>query len=191
GIGKPQIIFTEYGWDQLTDEISTEYLRELAEPEQYPPDPPFDHYRGWRSLERVWIEWGDSFSMINQLQWANDNLYTEPEIVGHCLFAVSESPDWNEDFDYSIADDLIDYMTTRYAFERGDTVPIPPIELPDTDDELFSEIFDKMLKTERRLDLIMDSLDSFSVLFNKETHDIVGDVMQIRLDIAKRNKENN
>ena len=191
GIGKPQIIFTEYGWDQLTDEISTEYLRELAEPEQYPPDPPFDHYRGWRSLERVWTDWGDNFSMINQLEWANDNLYTEPEIVGHCLFAVSESPDWNQDFDYSIAEDLIDYMTTRYAIERGDTVPIPPVELPDTDDELFGEIFDTMLKIERKLDIIMDSLDSFSVLLNKETHDIVGDVMQIRLDIANRNKENN
>ncbi len=188
-IDKPQIIFTEYGWDQLTDNISTEYLRELAA--EHPPVAPFEHYRGWRSLERVWNEWGNNFSMINQLEWANDNLYTEPEIVGQCLFAVSESPDWKQDFDYSVDEDLIDYMSERYAIEREDTVPIPPVELPDADDELFGEIFDKMLEIERKLDIIMDSWDGFITERENEMDDIVGDVMQIRLNIANRNRNNN
>jgi hypothetical protein len=133
GITRPNVIFTEWGYDQLTDPISDAYLKDLAHVS--PPVAPYEHYRSWRSLESVWREWGDEWSQVSQLKWANDNIYTEPEVLGMCLFAVSNAQDWKHDFDYSDNNELLNYLVGRYARERlGDPGPSPvpdPVPIPD------------------------------------------------------------
>jgi hypothetical protein len=184
-INRPQLIFTEFGWDQLTDNISEQFLSDMEE--QYPPIAPFDHYRSWHSLLSLWDEWNSSkgnneFGRDKQLIWANDNLYTEDEVIGLCLFAVSEAADWKQDFDYSDAYALLYYLTDRYAHERGDIIPVPtPVPTPEPDDtpayELLDDIFDTMINMEIKLSAVREAV-------KETTHGIDEDINYVQNVIA-------
>lgn len=136
-IAKPKIIFTEYGWDDLQDPKSKE---KRANAELEVPPIGFDHYRSWRSLWALWVnywpQWTHERAAFMQLIWAERYIYFEPEVIGHCLFAVSDDPMWKKDFDFSDAHTFQALVELNY---RG--IVVPPTTTPTIVEEL-DEILD-------------------------------------------------
>jgi hypothetical protein len=202
GITRPNVIFTEWGYDQLTDPISDAYLKELAQ--KYPPVAPYEHYRSWRSLESVWEQWEGMWSQASQLWWANDNIYTEPEVLGMCLFAVSNAQDWKHDFDYSDNNDLLSHLVGRYARERlgepdpspvPDPVPVPvpvpdPIPVPDpVPDDVLDDVLSSLDILERKVQTTIEIVNTSHQTISGVIADFVTHIEDLKAYILGRKNE--
>jgi len=131
---RPDVYITESGFDGLTDTESQRYLTALKEIAF--PDPPWTHYRSWATLGAIWRywwpQWNKEEAAFRQYEWAADYIYTEPEIKGILLFAITDDPKWKRDFDYSDAVELQELLLRR---SEG-TTPVPvPVPLPEPEPE--------------------------------------------------------
>lgn len=92
GIARPQILVTEFGWDNLPNIKS--YIEPLRW--QYGIDRYFDDMRGVNTYQNLWAwywpRWSFAQAACEQLKWA-DRIYP-PEYLGFALFTWSTNPHW-------------------------------------------------------------------------------------------------
>ncbi len=115
GIPFPRTVITEFGFDRLDD--INRWQQNLIKYR-------FQDIRGWKTLVEQWRSWWPTWSteqaMAEQYLWAEYNLY-DP-IEGLTIFAWTNNPDWQPQFDVSNAIFYQEYME--------DATEVPPIEIP-------------------------------------------------------------
>jgi len=148
GIPFPRTVITEFGFDRL-DDISR-WQQSLIKTSGFPD------IRGWKTLPEQWRSWwptwGTQQAMAEQYLWAEHNLYNSVE--GLTIFAWTNAPRWQPQFDISNANFYQNYMEDALFPEE------PPIEEPPVEEEPPIEL----ILDEEQLTLIEGNIGSVITL---------------------------
>lgn len=122
GIPAPRIVLTEHGFDDMSDIKTWARLQQQT--------PPYDGFRGWKSLENFWRAnysaqgWTPQRAMFEQLAYADRVLYQNSPVEGQLIFCWGQTSSMWDQFDVSKTDEFLKLI-------EGQAVPAPiPVPPP-------------------------------------------------------------